>query len=467
MKKRGIKEVPNVMVIGKILKNISQDKKFVRKVIAITIPIALQALLNTSLNLVDTVMIGSLGQTSIAAVGLANKVFFVFTLLLFGIVSGSSILTAQYFGKKDIKNIRRVLGMSLTIGLIGAFIFVIPSLICPKIVMSIFTPSENTIEIGAGYLAIAAISYPLTAITNVYVALLRGVNQVKAPVIITIISIVIKVILNYALIFGHFGAPALGVKGEAIAVIIARIIECSCILFIAYYSKGPAAAKIKELIAFNKRFVKLFFSTVSPVILNEFMWGLGVTMYSLVYGRMGDGAVAAITITQTVEQIITVIFQGISAATAVILGNELGANKLKEAESHSKYFIVLQFISALIMCATCFAIKNSLITLFNVTDNVGTDVSKCLIVFIMYLPFKVFNWVNIVGILRSGGDTKAALMLDISGVWMVGIPFAFLGGMVLGFPIYFVYAMVTFEEIYKFILGFRRYKQKKWLRNLV
>ena len=199
-------------------------------------------------------MIGSLGQSSIAAVGLANKVFFVFTLLLFGIVSGSSILTAQYFGKNDIKNIRKVLGMSLIIGLIGSIIFVIPSLVCPEIVMSIFTPNENTIKIGASYLAIAAISYPLTAITNVYVALLRGVNQVKAPVLVTLISIFIKVILNYILIFGHLGIPALGVQGEAIATLIARAFECICILSIVYYEKGPAAAKLKELISFNKEF---------------------------------------------------------------------------------------------------------------------------------------------------------------------------------------------------------------------
>jgi putative MATE family efflux protein len=455
------------MMIIRELKNIAEDKKFIRKTIAITIPITLQALLNTSLNLVDNVMIGSLGQSSIAAVGLANKVFFVFTLLLFGIVSGSSILTAQYFGKNDIKNIRKVLGMSLIIGLIGSVLFVIPSLICPEIVMSIFTPNENTIKIGASYLAIAAISYPLTAITNVYIALLRGVNQVKAPVLVTLVSIFLKVILNYILIFGHLGMPALGVRGEAIATLIARIFECMCILSIVYLEKGPAAAKFKELISINKEFMKLYFSTVSPVIINEFMWGLGVTIYSLVYGRMGDAAVAAVTISQTVEQIVTVIFQGISAATAVILGNELGANKLKDAEIHSRYFIILQFIFALIMGVICFFIRIPLIRLFNVTDIVGVDISKCLIFFILYLPFKSFNWVNIVGILRSGGDTKAALTLDITGVWCVGIPLAYLGGILLGLPIYFVYAMVALEEIYKFIFGFRRYKKKIWLKNLV
>lgn len=443
------------------------DKKFIKKSIAIMIPVAAQAMLNTILNLVDTMMIGQLGQTEIAAVGLANKVFFVFTLLLFGIVSGSSILTAQYWGKKDIKNIHKVLGMSLAMALIGSIIFVLAGIFAPEGVMRIFTPSENTIAIGAAYLGIAAISYPMTAVTNCYISLLRGVNKVKAPVIISILSIGINIILNYILIFGHFGAPELGVRGAAIATLIARIIECLCLLGYVYIDKNPAAARIKELFSFNRDFVKIYFKTVSPVIANEFMWGLGVTMYSLVYGRMGDEAVASITITQNVEQLCIVLFQGISAATAVILGNELGANKLHKAEKHATYFIVMQFALTMIMAVAFFFLRTPIIKLFVVTDATAMDIRKCLLVFIIYLPFRMFNLVNITGILRSGGDTTAALLLDLTGVWCVGIPLAFLGGISLGLPIYYVYAMVTFEEAYKFVIGFRRYRQKKWLKNLV
>lgn len=449
------------------LRSIVEDKKFLKKTIAIGIPIAVQALLNTTLNLVDTMMIGSLGESTIAAVGLANKVFFVFTLLLFGIVSGSSILTAQYWGKRDVKNIRRVLGISLIIGLSGAVIFMLAGLFIPKVVMSIFTPSEGTISIGASYLAIVALSYPLTAITNCYISLLRATNQVKAPVFISIVSILVNVVLNYTLIYGNFGAPKLGVQGAAIATVIARLVECLSILAVVYISKGPAAAKIKELVAFDKEFIKKYLITVSPVIANEFMWGLGVTMYSLVYGRMGDEAVAAITITQNVEQICVVIFQGLSSATAVILGNELGANKIKDAERHSKSFFVLQFMLTIVMGMVCLLIRTPLINLFSVPDNIAADITKCLTVFVCYLPFRMFNLINIVGVLRSGGDTKASLLLDITGVWCVGIPFAFLGGIVLGLPIYYVYAMITIEEVYKFILGLRRYKQKKWLRNII
>ncbi len=448
-------------------KNIFEDRKFIRKVVTIAIPIAVQALLNTTLNLVDNIMIGALGESSIAAVGLANKVFFVFTLLLFGIVSGSSILTAQYWGKRDIKNIRKVLGLSLIIGLSGAVLFMLAGLFIPKLVMRIFTPSEGTIAIGASYLAIVALSYPLTAITNCYISLLRATNKVKAPVFITIISILVNVVLNYTFIFGNFGAPKLGVQGAAIATVIARLVECISILSVVYISKGPAAAKIKELVSFDKDFIKRYFITVSPVIANEFIWGLGVTIYSLVYGRMGDEAVASITITQNVEQICIVLFQGLSSATAVILGNELGANKLKEAEKHAKSFFVIQLMLSVVMGIVCVLIRRPLINLFSVDNNVASDITKCLTVFICSLPFRMFNLVNIVGVLRSGGDTKASLILDMTGVWCVGIPFAFLGGILLDLPIYYVYAMITIEEVYKFILGFKRYKQKKWLKNIV
>lgn len=449
------------------VKSIFEDKKFLRKTVAIGIPIAIQALLNTTLNLVDTMMIGTLGQSAIAAVGLANKVFFVFTLLLFGIVSGSSILTAQYFGKRDIKNIRRVLGISLIIGLSGAIVFMLAGLFIPRTVMRIFTPSEGTIAIGASYLVIVSLSYPLTAITNCYISLLRATNKVKAPVFISIISILVNVILNYTFIYGNFGAPRLGVQGAAIATVIARLVECTSILSVVYISRGPAAAKVKELVDFNKEFIKKYFVTVSPVIANEFIWGLGVTMYSLVYGRMGDEAVASITITQNVEQICVVIFQGLSSATAVILGNELGANKLKDAEKHAKGFFVLQLMLTIVMGIVCIIIRKPLINLFQVPSNVASNITKCLTVFVCYLPFRMFNLVNIVGVLRSGGDTKASLLLDMTGVWCVGIPFAFLGGIVLGLPIYYVYAMITIEEVYKFILGLRRYKKKKWLKNIV
>lgn len=447
-------------------KEMLEDRTFLGKAFTIALPVAMQGMLNTIVNLVDTMMIGSLGETAIAAVGLANKVFFVFTLLVFGVVSGSGVLAAQYWGNHDVKNIRKVLGLALLISLGGSFCFLISSQLAPETVMRIFTTSDGAVAVGAAYLAVVSFSYPFTALTNTYVAMLRAVGEVKAPVIISSVTIFINIVFNYILIFGKFGAPALGAVGAAIATLIARIVECAAILCVVYITKSPVACRIRELFGYSREFLRQFISTSSPVIANEFMWGLGTTMYSLAYGRMGDNAVAAITIAMTIQDITVVLFQGLSAATAVVLGNEMGAGKLKRAEKYASNFLILQFLITLAAMGFCFVTRGMVIGMFKVTPEVAQSVNLCLIVYILYMPFKMFNFVNIVGVLRSGGDTKVCLFIDTSGVWIIGIPMAFWGGLVLKQPIHIVYAMVMLEEAYKTVLGYIRYRQKKWLRNL-
>lgn len=461
------------------IKIILRDKSFLRKTFAITIPIVLQNLLNNLVNLVDTLMIGRLGDTSIAAVGLANKLFFVFALLMFGVSSGSSVLSAQYFGKRELMNIKRVLRISLYIGVGGSLLFAIPGLFAPDFVMSIFTPLEGTISEGARYLVIIVFSYPLTAITMIYTSVLRSMNYVKLPVLITSIAILVNVFLNYGLIFGNMGFPELGVAGAALATLIARVVECGLLLIIVYSHKAGDGKlgdfvhlkydKLKEKgqAFINKAFLKRFLNTAAPVIANEFMWGLGVTMYSLVYGRMGNAATAAITITNTVEQVALVFFFGICHAAAVLLGNELGSDELEKAEEHAKNYMAMMFILSLVGAIIVFLIRNPVANMFDVSEEVLRYVKLCITVFAIYMPIRMLNALLIVAILRSGGDTKATLFMDITSVWLIGIPMAVLGGLILQLPIYIVYAMILIEELYKLILSYIRYKKKIWLRNIV
>ncbi len=461
----------------KIIQRILNDKSFLKKTFAITVPVALQNLLSNVLNMIDTIMIGQLGDDFVGAVGLANKVFFVFSLLMFGICSGSAILASQYYGNRDLLGIKRVLRMSLMIGVGGSFIFVLSGIFFPEQVMSILTIHQNQVEIGAIFLGIIAFSYPLTAVTNCFVAILRSMNYVKLPVIITSIAIVINVVLNYVFIFGHFGMPAMGVAGSALATLIARIIEVILLLIAVYRHKvgdGGVGDFIHQKYTkengvpfLNKPFVHKYFYTAAPVIANEFMWGLGVTMYSLVYGRMPAEATNAITITSTVEQLAMVFFFGICHAAAVVLGNELGANELEKAEEHAKNYMVMMFGLSIIGAILAFLLKGAIISLYPVSEVVADYVRLSLTVFAIYMPVRMLNALIIVAILRSGGDTKAALFLDVTGVWFIGIPMAILGGLVLQLPIYFVYAMILIEEVYKAVLGYHRYRKKKWLRNIV
>ena len=448
------------------VKMMARDGIFLKKAVRIALPVAMQGMLNTIVNLVDTMMIGALGATAIAAVGLANKVFFVFTLLVFGIVSGSGVLAAQYWGNGDIKNIKKVVGLALTLAVAASIAFLVPAVVCPEAVMRIFTASEDAIQVGAGYLTIVALSYPATAVSNTFVAMLRATGRVKAPVVISSCTIFINIFFNYTFIYGNFGAPAMGASGAALATLMARLAEALSIILVVYLGKAPVAARFKEMFGYSREFLVQFFSTTSPVIANEFIWGLGTTLYSLAYGRMGNDAVAAITIATTIQDIVTVLFQGLSAATAVIMGNEMGAGKLKRAERYAKNFLILQFIVTILGALFCVAIRWQIISVYNITPEIAESVSRCIIVFALFMPFKMFNYVMVVGILRSGGDTKMCLLLDCSGVWMIGVPMAFLGGLFFGFPIHIVYAMVMLEEVYKAVFGYWRYRQKKWLRNL-
>ena len=458
-------------------KDMFHDKVFLGKAFKIACPVAMQGMLNTVVNLADTMMIGTLGATAIAAVGLANKFFFVFTLLVFGVVSGSGVLAAQYWGNGDVKNIRKVLGLSLSIALGGAALFVLAGLLSPSGVMRIFTESEASIRLGAAYLAVVVLSYPFTAVTNVFVAMLRAVGKVTAPVATSCMAICTNIFFNFLFIFPEravliggrsitIPGLGLGVVGAAYATLIARILEMAVLLTVTYWKRWPVAARLREMIGYEKAFVAQFVRTASPVILNEFMWGLGTTMYSLAYGRMGDDAVAAITIATTIQDIVVVLFQGLSAATAVILGNEMGAGKLKRAEKYATYFFILQFLVTVTGGLLIAAGRWQVIGFYKITPQVAADVSALILIFVAYMPAQMFNYVNGVGALRSGGDTKMCLFLDTSGVWAIGVPLAFLGGLVWKLTICQVYALVMLEEVYKMVLGYWRYRQKKWLKNL-
>lgn len=450
-----------------MIKLSAYDKNFYKKTLAVAIPVALQSLLNNALNVMDTIMIGRLGEGSIAAAGLANKVFFVLSLLLFGVASGATVLTAQYWGTKDIKNVRRVLGISLTLGVSAALIFLFAGSVFPQGVMRIFTPDTSTIALGGGYLAIVAFSYPFQAISQCYAFFYRAINKVKFTVYITASAILINVFLNYVLINGKFGFPRLELRGAAIGTLVARAFECFAIITVVYIRKDAGAAKLKELFNFDKKFINRFFRIATPVIINESIWGLGVTIYSLVYGRMGIMAVATITVVSIVEETFVAAFAGLASATGVVLGNEMGANKLDEARKHSKVLLISNFVISLVLMSILMLVRKYILLLFDLSDEVFSYAAACLLVFALYMPFKTYNYVNIVGVLRCGGDTKYALFLDFSGVWLIGVPMAVIGGLVLKQPVYIVYAMVMAEEIYKAIIGFFRFRKEKWVRNIV
>lgn len=444
-----------------------KDKAFYTTLLKITIPIALQNLISASLNMVDTLMIGQLGEHSIAAVGLANEIFFLLNLFLFGICSGTGIFVAQFWGKEDIKSIRRVVALSLLCGFGVAGVFTFMALAIPEKALGVFTRDMAVVKLGSSYLTIVGLSYVVTAVTYAYSFALRNTAKPKIPMIISAIAVLTNAVFNYLLIFGKLGFPEMGVRGAALATVIARALELCLILFVVYRYNLPVATRFKDLFGIPASFIKRFFNTTIPVILNEGLWALGVTTYSVIFARMGTGVVAAVNIAATVERMAMVFFIGMSHACAFMVGNAIGIGDEEKAVSYAKKLAVVGPITALLAGLVVVGFSQQIISLFRVSDMVRVDARAVLIAAALVMPIRTFNWINIVGVLRGGGDTRFSLFIDATAVWCVGVPMGYVLGLVVGSPIKFVYPMVIFsEQVYKGILGVKRLLSRKWINDL-
>ncbi|WP_066501884.1 MATE family efflux transporter [Abyssisolibacter fermentans] len=443
------------------------NRDFYKTMISIAIPIAFQNLIFSSLNMVDTVMIGKLGKTNIAAVALANQIFFIYSLILFGINSGSSIFTAQFWGKKDVKNIRKILGLSLILGVGASLLFFIAGISIPNFLIRLFTEDKEVINLGVSYLVIIVFSYPITAITFSYGAASRSIGQTKLPMVASCISLGCNTLFNYLLIFGKFGFPELGIRGAAYATLTARIIEVFIILGSIYYKKGVLSAKLKEMLDLSKDFIIKYFNTTTSVILNELFWSVGMSMYCAAYGRISTDAVAAVQISNIVRNLFVVLSIGVANACAIMIGNKIGANKYKEADIYSKKFTYISLLLGLTLGLLLVLGSKYVIIFFDVSADVKLAAVKILIVYAIFLPATNYTSVLIVGILRSGGDTKFSFLLETLCVWLIGVPLAFIGALLFDLPVYLVVALVNIEEIVKMIVGLYRVKSNKWIKNIV
>ncbi|MSS43112.1 MATE family efflux transporter [Anaerosalibacter bizertensis] len=444
-----------------------KDKTFFKGMLGIALPIALQNLITSSLNMVDTLMISSLGDASIAAVGLANQVFFFYMLIVFGINSGSSIFISQFWGKEDIKNIRKILGLAICLGSVVGILFTIAAFFVPEFLMNIFTKDAEVVALGADYLKIVSLSYIVTAIGFSYSVAARSIGQARMPMVVSAISFVTNTFFNYLLIFGKFGFPRLGVKGAAYGTLIARIVELGFILYAVYSDRGVLAASIKDLTGWGKDYFMKYIKTTYPVILNEAIWALGNIMYSIAYARIGKEAIAAVQIATTVQNIFMVISRGLANAATVMVGNKIGGNEEKLAVEYSKRFLTIATMTGVVLGMGLFFSAGTVLKLFRKLTPEVYEIAKNILKVIGIVFFiKMFNGTMIVGVLRGGGDTKFSLFLELGSVWLVGVPMAFLGALVFKLPVHIIVAFVSLEEVVKAVIGIPRLISKKWVKNV-
>ena len=454
--------------MGGILTDLTQNKALIPKILKIGLPIAIQNFVGTALNLVDNMMIGSQGEAALAAVSLSNRIFFILIITLFGIYSGLGIYSAQYWGKKDIVSIKKIMGIAFTLGLSLSVIFTIGTITFPTQILSLFSRDAVVLEKGSNYLTIAAFTYIPVAITYVYSYTSRSVHRTKFPMAASIVALSINTFLNYLLINGNWGAPELGVRGAAIATLTARIIELILLFTIIYKSKDhPLAGHISEFFSFTKDMFTKVVKTAIPVIINESAWSIGVSVYFIAYGFLGTAAIAAAQVSLTISDLIWAFLIGMGNATAVIVGNEIGAGKLANAFIIAKKLVKMEFIASFFLAIIYAAIGYGIVGWFGLSQETTQLALKCIIVNAAFIPIRLLAFVYIVGILRSGGDTKFCMFLDLSMVWLMGIPLAFFAVLVLKLPIYWAMCIVLTEEIVKVIIAARRFKSKKWINILI
>ena len=452
----------------KFLKSSDENKRFYSILTSLCIPIIIQNLISTSINIIDTIMISGLGEVSLAAVGIGNQFFFLFNMCVTGILGGSSIFISQFLGKKDITNIKKISILSIIFSLVISIPFFISGTVFPERVAFIFSRDSEVIRECCDYLSIVALCYPLIAVSLALGICSRSVKDPSLGMRCSVVAIIVNVFFNYALIPGNFGFPALGIKGAAIATFIARAVEIILITGYIFIYKKDYIIKfsMKHLKMIDKNFVSVYCSKSIPVFLNDAFWATATVFYSIAYGIAGTSAIATSQIATTTGNFFIIATTSIAMGASIMLGNELGSDHIERALKYSKKLGFIIAIMGIIIGGLLTISIPVLLMLFNVTPNLEDVTKKIFIIMSIIMPLRALDTYMIIGVLRSGGDTRAALIIEMGSMWLVSIPLTFWAA-IINLPIHIIFACSLTETIVKFVFGLLRCREKKWAKNIV
>jgi putative MATE family efflux protein len=442
------------------------DREYYARLFHYALPIAIQALVINSLAMVSVVMVGQLGETSVAAVALANQIFFLLNLVLFGVTTGSAMFTAQLWGRRDLPNIHKVLGLCLTLALVIGLAFLLIAELAPRWALGVYSRDPAVLALGVPYLRLFGWSFLFTALTSSYSVILRSVGNVRLPLYVSLASLSLNTVLSYGLIFGALGLPRLGIQGAAWATLTARVLEALALIWLSYRLKTAAAARLGELFRWDRSYVVRVLRPVLPVALNELLWSFGISAYSVVYARIGTESLAATNIAGTINDVALVLFLGIAHACAIMVGHAIGAGDPEEAQRIAGRSVAIGALGAMAMGGLILLASPSVLVLYKVAPIVIEYTRRVLLVVAGLLWLRVSNMILFIGVLRAGGDTRYGLVLDGIIIWIVGVPLAFAGGFLLHLPVYWVYLLVMSEEAAKCVLAVGRYFSRKWIHDL-
>lgn len=449
-----------------------REKGFYRKLLALALPILFQNLITNSLGLVDTFMVGTMGQGPLAGVTLANIPVFVFQLMMFGIQSGSSVLISQYRGKGDMEAINRVMGIGAYAACSVGLIFALVMGFLPSQFMSLFGSDPQVIATAARYARIVGWSYFFDSFVQVYIGAHRAMGNPNRGLYILAVSMACNTFLNWVFIFGNLGAPRLGVEGAALATLIARVISCAISVAWAVCDRRfPIAPAL--FFRPGGEMIRRFIRIATPVMCNETFWGLGSSLFPTIMGHM-DGSeeiLAAYAIAGNITNLCTVGVFAIAGAAAILVGQEIGSGNGDRVFSLGGLLDALAFLFGVAAGAAFLGLLHWFVVpvlypMFKLTDAAGDICTMMLTVIFLFLPLRSFDTTNIVGVLRGGGDVRAATIIDLIPLWTVAIPLAALAGLVVKAGIFWVYLAMMSENVIKSLVGFWRFRTGRWVRDV-
>ncbi|MDY6040883.1 MAG: MATE family efflux transporter [Candidatus Faecousia sp.] len=440
------------------------SKSFFRAVGALAVPAALQSLLQSSFSIVDQIMIGQLGSVSVAGVGIAGKFTSMFSVLASAVGAVAGIMISQYLGSKNQREIRRSFFGNLLLCLALAGVFTAVCLGLPKQIMGLYIPDGATVAAAAGYLTIVAGTFLPIAGSILLGTLLRCMEKASLPLYASIAAALLNTGLNYALIFGKLGFPAMGANGAAVATLVSQTANFLIMLLLFLpYRNCLAACPAAPRASFNYRqYVRMLL----PILVCELMWSLGENVYAAIYGHLGTAASAAMTLINPIVGLTIGALCGLSQAAGVLIGKRLGEGAFDDAYRESKKLILMGFAGAVGLGLLVAAFRGVYVEIYQVEPAVKALTGQILVAYALVVPFKVMNMILGGGIIRSGGQTQYSMAIDLIGTWGFGVPLGLLAGFVLKLSIPYVYFILSLEECVRFAISLVIFRKRLWMRRL-
>ena len=423
--------------------------------------------MSATLTMVDNIMVGFLGETELAAVGVASQLFMVHYLILFGILSGSATFMAQFYGTRDMANIRKVIGFDFTLlAVLGALYFLLTNCFTNGL-LSIYTEDPAVKALAAQYVRINSFSFMLVAVSTPLEMAFKSTQQVKIPMVISTVIFFANITINYVLIFGKFGFPKMGVAGAAIGTLSSRIIEVVMNSYFAFRKSNKFGGSITSYFGWNPELMKRVIKNATPTTMNEFLWGFGQTMYVAAFSRISTTAYAAYQAANTIFNIFNFAAFSLGDAALILIGEKLGEGDKEYTWKLSVHIIKACFLVGIVVGAITVLLSTPLSNLFNLSDAGKKYTAYTLMVFGATMFGDLFNGVQISGILRAGGDTRFAMIAESGCVWLFAVPLAFIAALVWHLPIHLALLVTRAEMVLKGFILAKRYLSKKWMNTVI